>query len=57
MLHYCIDKLQAVPGAHIMDVTQRDEEVMEEWMKKLNNIHTTRADMNRLVMNYLEKGF
>ncbi|XP_014767645.1 glucose-induced degradation protein 8-A homolog [Octopus bimaculoides] len=29
------------------------ETTKEEWMEKLNNLHITRADMNRLIMNYL----
>lgn len=28
----------------------------EEWMDKLNNVHIQRADMNRLIMNYLVTG-
>lgn len=28
----------------------------EEWMDKVNNVHIQRADMNRLIMNYLVTG-
>ena len=28
----------------------------EEWMEKLHQLHITRADMNRLIMNYLVTG-
>uniref|UniRef100_A0A8D0SNL2 GID complex subunit 8 homolog n=1 Tax=Sus scrofa TaxID=9823 RepID=A0A8D0SNL2_PIG len=30
-----------------------DEITKDEWMEKLNNLHVQRADMNRLIMNYL----
>nr|XP_033819520.1 glucose-induced degradation protein 8 homolog isoform X2 [Geotrypetes seraphini] len=30
-----------------------DEITKDEWMEKLNNLHIQRADMNRLIMNYL----
>uniref|UniRef100_H3C1N2 GID complex subunit 8 homolog n=1 Tax=Tetraodon nigroviridis TaxID=99883 RepID=H3C1N2_TETNG len=30
-----------------------DDITKEEWMEKLNNVHIQRADMNRLIMNYL----
>lgn len=29
------------------------ETTKEEWMEKLHSLHITRADMNRLIMNYL----
>ena len=33
-----------------------DEITKDEWMEKLNNLHVQRADMNRLIMNYLVTG-
>lgn len=33
-----------------------DDITREEWMDKLNNVHIQRADMNRLIMNYLVTG-
>lgn len=33
-----------------------DDVTKEEWMEKLNNVHIQRADMNRLIMNYLVTG-
>lgn len=33
-----------------------DDITREEWMEKLNNVHIQRADMNRLIMNYLVTG-
>ncbi|XP_067932085.1 glucose-induced degradation protein 8 homolog [Watersipora subatra] len=39
----------------MMEVTQKDEDMLEEWTKKLRSVRTTRADMNLLVMDYLEK--
>lgn len=27
-----------------------------DWMKKIENIHIQRADMNKLIMNYLVTG-
>lgn len=36
---------------------ERLEEVsMEEWNDRLQQVHPTRADMNKLVMNYLVTG-
>lgn len=36
---------------------ERQEEVsMEEWNDRLQQVHPTRADMNKLVMNYLVTG-
>lgn len=32
------------------------ETTKEEWMEKLHSLHITRADMNRLIMNYLVTG-
>ena len=40
----------------MMEVTQKDEDILEEWTNKLKTVHTTRTDMNMLVMDYLEKG-
>jgi len=39
-----------------MEVSQKDEEMVEEWCQKLKSVHPTRAEMNMLVMDYLEKG-
>jgi len=33
-----------------------DDITRDEWMEKLNNVHIQRADMNRLIMNYLVTG-
>ncbi|KAK2154867.1 hypothetical protein LSH36_255g02024 [Paralvinella palmiformis] len=39
---------------HKMSFAEKQEEVTkDDWMKKLNSHHITRADMNRLIMNYL----
>uniref|UniRef100_A0A8B9LF94 GID complex subunit 8 homolog a (S. cerevisiae) n=1 Tax=Astyanax mexicanus TaxID=7994 RepID=A0A8B9LF94_ASTMX len=38
----------------MMSYAEKPEEITkEEWMEKLNNVHIQRADMNRLIMNYL----
>lgn len=40
-----------------MSYAEKPEDVTrEEWMDKLNNVHIQRADMNRLIMNYLVTG-
>ena len=40
-----------------MSYTDKPEDISrEEWMEKLNNVHIQRADMNRLIMNYLVTG-
>ena len=40
-----------------MSYTEKPEDISrEEWMEKLNNVHIQRADMNRLIMNYLVTG-
>ncbi|XP_078092690.1 glucose-induced degradation protein 8 homolog [Mustelus asterias] len=37
-----------------MSYTEKPDEITkDEWMEKLNNLHIQRADMNRLIMNYL----
>lgn len=37
-----------------MSYTEKPDEITkDEWMEKLNNLHVQRADMNRLIMNYL----
>ncbi|KAG9332532.1 hypothetical protein JZ751_014630 [Albula glossodonta] len=37
-----------------MSYAEKSEDITkEEWMDKLNNVHIQRADMNRLIMNYL----
>ncbi|KAG7262168.1 hypothetical protein CRUP_003830 [Coryphaenoides rupestris] len=37
-----------------MSYAEKPEDISrEEWMDKLNNVHIQRADMNRLIMNYL----
>ena len=35
---------------------KQDDITRDEWMDKLNNVHIQRADMNRLIMNYLVTG-
>uniref|UniRef100_A0A8C1PUN0 GID complex subunit 8 homolog a (S. cerevisiae) n=1 Tax=Cyprinus carpio TaxID=7962 RepID=A0A8C1PUN0_CYPCA len=38
----------------MMSYSEKPEDITkEEWMDKLNNVHFQRADMNRLIMNYL----
>ncbi|GLD46235.1 glucose-induced degradation protein 8 homolog [Lates japonicus] len=38
----------------IMSYAEKPDDITrEEWMDKLNNVHIQRADMNRLIMNYL----
>ncbi|KAG7472361.1 hypothetical protein MATL_G00108040 [Megalops atlanticus] len=38
----------------IMSYAEKPEDITkDEWMDKLNNVHIQRADMNRLIMNYL----
>lgn len=40
-----------------MSYAEKPEDITrEEWMEKLNNVHVQRADMNRLIMNYLVTG-
>lgn len=40
-----------------MSYADKPEDITrEEWMDKLNNVHIQRADMNRLIMNYLVTG-
>ena len=40
-----------------MSYTEKPDEITkDEWMEKLNNLHVQRADMNRLIMNYLVTG-
>ncbi|CAB1329902.1 unnamed protein product [Coregonus sp. 'balchen'] len=37
-----------------MSYAEKTEDITkDEWMDKLNNVHIQRADMNRLIMNYL----
>ena len=38
------------------DTMDKAEETKDAWLEKLNNLHVTRADMNRLIMNYLLTG-
>lgn len=41
----------------MMSYSEKTEDITkEEWMDKLNNVHIQRADMNRLIMNYLVTG-
>lgn len=41
----------------VMSYSEKPEDITkEEWMDKLNNVHIQRADMNRLIMNYLVTG-
>ncbi len=37
-------------GEKMEDISQSD------WMERLHSLHTTRADMNQLIMNYLVTG-
>ncbi|KAB5546371.1 hypothetical protein PHYPO_G00071290 [Pangasianodon hypophthalmus] len=38
----------------MMSYAEKPEDITrDEWMEKLNNVHVQRADMNRLIMNYL----
>lgn len=49
----------ALPLSRIpmMSYAEKPEDITkEEWMDKLNNVHIQRADMNRLIMNYLVTG-
>lgn len=40
-----------------MSYAEKPEDITrEDWMDKLNNVHIQRADMNRLIMNYLVTG-
>lgn len=40
-----------------MSYTEKPDEITkDEWMEKLNSLHVQRADMNRLIMNYLVTG-
>lgn len=40
-----------------MSYTEKPEDITkDEWMDKLNNVQIQRADMNRLIMNYLVTG-
>lgn len=56
-------RLTAFPLAPVLQGRARmsyaekpDEITKDEWMEKLNNLHVQRADMNRLIMNYLVTG-
>lgn len=41
----------------MMSYAEKPEDITrDEWMEKLNNVHVQRADMNRLIMNYLVTG-
>lgn len=41
----------------MMSYAEKPEDITkDEWMDKLNNVHIQRADMNRLIMNYLVTG-
>ncbi|XP_051525104.1 glucose-induced degradation protein 8-A homolog isoform X2 [Myxocyprinus asiaticus] len=40
-------------SAFMMSYSEKPDVTKEEWMDKLNNVHIQRADMNRLIMNYL----
>lgn len=41
----------------MMSYSEKPEDITkEEWLDKLNNVHIQRADMNRLIMNYLVTG-
>nr|KAG5694183.1 hypothetical protein BaRGS_016029 [Batillaria attramentaria] len=38
---------------HHYNMSEKEEASKEEWMSRLQNTHVTRADMNKLIMNYL----
>ncbi|XP_045837661.1 glucose-induced degradation protein 8 homolog isoform X3 [Meles meles] len=49
-------KLISIPEPkHVgMSYAEKPDEISkDEWLEKLNNLHVQRADMNRLIMNYL----
>ncbi|RXN23197.1 glucose-induced degradation 8-like protein [Labeo rohita] len=53
-LNDALDDLRAVIPTSMMSYSEKPEDITkEEWMDKLNNVHIQRADMNRLIMNYL----
>lgn len=39
-----------------MEVEHKEDDDVERWSQSLKKIQMTRADMNLLVMDYLEKG-
>lgn len=46
-----------IPWTPMMSYAEKPDDITkEEWMEKLNNVHIQRADMNRLIMNYLVTG-
>ena len=55
---WCLLQIGGAQGhMHKMSFAEKQEEVTkDDWMKKLNSHHITRADMNRLIMNYLVTG-
>ncbi|KAG8131622.1 hypothetical protein E2320_009533, partial [Naja naja] len=44
---------RGLTGTKMSYAEKPDEITKDEWMEKLNNLHIQRADMNRLIMNYL----
>lgn len=47
----------AIANTMSMPSADKPEEVSrEEWIQRLQNTHITRADMNKLIMNYLVTG-
>ncbi|KAJ8360905.1 hypothetical protein SKAU_G00174300 [Synaphobranchus kaupii] len=47
-------KQQYFSRPFMMSYADKPEDITkDEWMDKLNNVHIQRADMNRLIMNYL----
>lgn len=56
LLTFCSMAL-TISRISMMSYAEKPEDITkEEWMDKLNNVHIQRADMNRLIMNYLVTG-
>ncbi|KAL4655344.1 hypothetical protein GN956_G5183 [Arapaima gigas] len=51
---WVLPRERSIISVFIMSYVEKPEDITkEEWMEKLNNVHIQRADMNRLIMNYL----
>lgn len=47
-------KIGGTPGKTGMNTQEKSEEIgREDWLQRLHGLHITRADMNRIIMNYL----
>lgn len=57
-LHFAVFLMAlTISRISMMSYAEKPEDITkEEWMDKLNNVHIQRADMNRLIMNYLVTG-